>query len=65
MKSAAEFAWAYRFIGEKNTGRDGCVSFADALTAFVALEPAVDAGLVHAEGLHVEDGFGTGAGLAA
>lgn len=32
---------------------------------FVALKPAVDAGLIEAHGLHVKDGLGAGAGDAA
>ncbi|MEI9980847.1 MAG: hypothetical protein WDN23_17960 [Edaphobacter sp.] len=31
----------------------------------VALKPAVDAGLVEPDALHVEDGFGAGIGFAA
>ena len=40
-------------------------ALAEALGEVVALEPAVDAGLGDLHALHVEDGFGAGAGFAA
>ena len=38
---------------------------AEALGVFVALERAVDTGLIDSALLHVEDGFGAGVGFAA
>jgi hypothetical protein len=48
--------WEIEFHG------DSLVAFAAALGVFVALKPAVDAGVA---ALHVEDGFGAGVGFAA
>jgi hypothetical protein len=44
---------------------DVLAAFAEALGVFVALEPAVDAGLGRVAALHVEDDFGAGVGFAA
>jgi hypothetical protein len=50
---------------EVEAGGDAGSAFAAALGVFVALEPAVDAGLVDSALLHVEDDFGAGVGDAA
>ncbi len=44
---------------------DALTPFAEPLGVFIALEPAVDAGLVDSALLHVGDGFGAGVGFAA
>lgn len=51
-------------VGREFDG-DALVGFAAALGVFVALEPAVDAGLRRVAALHVEDDFGAGVGFAA